>query len=151
MNLRTATINDLDTLLEFEQGVILTERPFDPTLKDGHINYYDLKELILSPQSTVIVAEHNDEIIASGYALIKPAKDYLKYKEYAYLGFMYVRPSYRGRGINKLILDALTGWAKSKNMTELRLQVYDENKPAVKAYEKVGFKPLLVEMRMEIK
>ena len=31
--IRKATLNDLDILLVFEQGVINTERPFDATLK----------------------------------------------------------------------------------------------------------------------
>jgi hypothetical protein len=42
--IRSATTNDLHALLQFEQDVIETERPYDPTLKTGYINYYDLKE-----------------------------------------------------------------------------------------------------------
>ena len=33
LKIRVATIKDLPLLLEFEQGVITAERPFDPTLK----------------------------------------------------------------------------------------------------------------------
>lgn len=39
---RIATLKDLPTLLAFEQGVIEAERPFDPTIKAGNINYYDI-------------------------------------------------------------------------------------------------------------
>ena len=39
---REATLKDLHTLLEFEQGIIAAERPFDGTLKEGEIHYYDL-------------------------------------------------------------------------------------------------------------
>jgi len=39
---RTATLEDLDTLLDFEQGVIAAERPLDPTIKKGDIHYYNL-------------------------------------------------------------------------------------------------------------
>ena len=35
---RKATLDDLPTLLLFEQGVIEAERPFDPTIKSGDIN-----------------------------------------------------------------------------------------------------------------
>lgn len=31
--IRKAHANDLEKLLEFEQGIITAERPFDPTLK----------------------------------------------------------------------------------------------------------------------
>ena len=44
--IRKATLNDMETLLRFEQGVIKTERPFDVTLKPGLIHYYDIDEMI---------------------------------------------------------------------------------------------------------
>lgn len=150
MIIRQAKIEDLDTLLEFEQGIVATERPFDPTLKEGEIHYYDLAELVESPSSAVFVADLNGEVIASGYVLEKAAKDYLKYDLYAYLGFMYVKPEHRGKGLNQKILDALLEWAKQRGLTEIRLEVYGVNQSALRAYEKAGFKPILVEMRMEV-
>jgi ribosomal protein S18 acetylase RimI-like enzyme len=147
---RTATLADLDILLTFEQGIVQTERPFDPTLKDGHINYYDIAAMIQSPRIEVIIAEVNGEIIGSGYARIEDSKIYLKHSKHAYLGFMYVKPDYRGKGVNKKVIAALQNWAMSQGITEFRLDVYSDNLPAVKAYEKMGFKKHLIEMRMAI-
>ncbi|KFF24181.1 GNAT family N-acetyltransferase [Chryseobacterium vrystaatense] len=147
---REATEQDLKILLEFEQGIVLAERPFNSTLMDGEIHYYDLLHLVQSEDSLVLVTEENDEIIASGYAKIKrPDNNYSNFEEYAYLGFMYVKPEHRGKGVNKLILDELISWAKSKNISEIRLDVYAQNESAVKAYEKAGFESLLVTMRMK--
>lgn len=150
MIVRKAKIEELETLLEFEQGIVAAERPINPTLKIGEIHYYDLAKLVKSPLAGVYVAEIEGELIASGYVLEKKAKDYEKHERYAYLGFMYVKPEYRGKGVNQLILDALLDWAKERNLNEIRLEVYKDNLPAVKAYEKAGFKPLLLEMRMGI-
>ncbi|MEY8761959.1 GNAT family N-acetyltransferase [Chryseobacterium tongliaoense] len=150
MTTREATEQDLATLLEFEQGIVSAERPFNITLIDGEIHYYDLLHLIQSPEALVMVAEENNEIVGSGYALIKQTdKDYYNFESFAYLGFMYVKPEYRGRGINKLILDELIGWSRSKGISEIRLDVYDQNEAAVKAYEKAGFEPLLLTMRLK--
>ncbi|SIQ21104.1 GNAT family N-acetyltransferase [Chryseobacterium sp. RU33C] len=147
---RQATEQDLEILLEFEQGVVTAERPFNSTLIDGEIHYYDLKSLIQSPEATLIVAEENNEIIASGYALIKKAeKNYYRFKEYVYLGFMYVKPEYRGKGINKVITDELIAWAKSRGINEVRLEVYAQNESAIKAYEKAGFEPHILLMRLK--
>ena len=148
ITLRKATLNDLPTLLQFEQGVINTERAFDPTLKAGHTNYYDITAMIQAAHIKLLVAEQGDEIIASGYARIEDAKPYLQHTQYAYLGFMYVVPQHRGRGVNRLIIEALQQWAKKKGITETRLEVYDLNEPAIKAYEKVGFAKYMVTMRM---
>ena len=146
---RSAALSDLGALLEFEQGIITAERPYDPTLRKGQINYYDLGELIVSEKAEVIVVEHNGKIVSSGYATIKKARHYLDHKEYAYLGFMYTHPDFRGRGLNRRVIDALKTWSKAKGLTEIRLTVYDDNAAAIKAYEKVGFKKHLIVMRLE--
>lgn len=150
IQVRQALPSDLETLLRFEQGIIETERPFDPTLKEGHINYYDLSAYVASPDVEVVVAQIGDEVVGSGYALIREAKDFEQHTHYAYLGFMYVKPEHRGKGVNQAILKALQQWAASRGLTEIRLQVYDDNAAAVRAYEKAGFKAHMLVMRLDI-
>jgi ribosomal protein S18 acetylase RimI-like enzyme len=147
---RPATLEDLPILYGFEQGIITAERPFDSTLKPDPISYYDLKSYISSHTVEVIVAHNGEEVIASGYAKIMEGKEYHKHKNYAYLGFMYVKPEYRGNGIIKNITNALISWAKSKAIFEVRLEVYNDNSSAIRAYEKSGFKKHMVEMRVDI-
>ncbi len=147
VTIREADIHDLQTLLKFEQKVILAERPFDPTIRQGKISYYDLRELITSQDAQVLVACIGKRLVASGYAVIKEARHYLDHTHYGYLGFMYTIPEYRGQGINAKIIEELKTWVWSKNLKEIRLTVYDDNEPALKAYEKVGFKRHIIEMR----
>jgi GNAT superfamily N-acetyltransferase len=149
IKIRTATLADMDILLEFEQGVIKAERPFDVTLGTDPITYYNLEELIVSDDASLIVAEIKGEIIGSGYALIKPARHYLNHGFYSYLGFMFTLPEYRGRGVNTRIIERLKQWSYSKGLKEIRLTVYDENHGAIRAYEKVGFKKHIIEMRLQ--
>lgn len=145
--IRKATLNDLDTLLVFEQGVISAERPFDPTLKTVRTNYYDIEKMISATDVELVVAELGTELIGSGYARIENAKPYLQHRQHAYLGFMYVVPNHRGKGINKMIIETLAKWAASKNISELRLDVYHQNEAAIKAYERVGFARHMIAMR----
>ncbi len=148
ITIRKASINDLETLLQFEQGVINAERPFDSTLKTEPTHYYDLKEMISATHIELLVAESGDEIIGSGYARIENAKPYLKHQQHAYLGFMYVKPENRGKGVNQKIIKALKQWSISQNITEMRLDVYQNNLAAITAYEKVGFAKHMIHMRM---
>ena len=147
---RLATLDDIPTLLEFEQGVINAERPMDPTIKNGDINYYDISELITSNESDVFIIEMDNEIVASGYAKIKDDRHYLKHSKIGYLGFMFVPEKHRGKGLNKLIVDVLLKWCKERDIFEIRLDVYDENPSAIRAYEKVGFKKHMINMRLDI-
>ncbi len=147
---RSATLNDLPILLAFEQGIITYERPMDATLKTDPITYYDLEALINSEKAEVIVAVIDNEIIGSGYVKIKAAKPYLDHDQFGYIGFMFVKEQHRGKGINKMVNDALVNWTKDQGLNEIRLEVYDENNSAIRAYEKAGYSKNLVEMRMRI-
>jgi ribosomal protein S18 acetylase RimI-like enzyme len=148
ITIRNATLDDLPILLHFEQGIITAERPFDVTIKEDPVSYYDLKQMILDDNSCVIVAEVDSKVVSSGYAISKRARHYLNHEYYAYLGFMYTDPEYRGRGINALIVEELKKWSNLKGFQEIRLTVYSDNLPAIKAYEKVGFKKHIIEMRL---
>lgn len=150
VTVRTATPDDLETLLGFEQGIISAERPFDPTLKDEHISYYSIEQMINAPHIEVVVAEVGSKLVGSGYARIETSKSYLKHQNHAFLGFMFVKPEYRGKGINQKIIEALKQWSLAQNITEMRLEVYDDNLPAVRAYEKMGFSKHMVQMRLGI-
>jgi GNAT superfamily N-acetyltransferase len=148
INVRRATNADLDALLVFEQGVITAERPFDPTIRAGAINYYDIRYMLSAPEVRLVVAELDGVLIGSGYARIEKGRHYLNHTHHAYLGFMYVVPGHRGKGVNRLIIEALKNWAIGQNINELRLDVYYGNQPAITAYEKAGFIKHLIEMRM---
>jgi GNAT superfamily N-acetyltransferase len=150
INIRKARLEDLNILLEFEQGIITAERPYDPTIKEGKINYYDIEKMITAAHIEVVVAEIGAKIVGSGYARIEAAKPYLNHDNYAYLGFMYTDPRHRGKGINAIIIEALKEWCLSQKITELRLDVYNDNPSAIRAYEKVGFKKHLLNMRVEL-
>jgi GNAT superfamily N-acetyltransferase len=150
VNVRTACLDDLGILLDFEQNIIKTERPFDITIQDGEIHYYDIAKMIQAPDVEIMVAEYGSEIVGSGYARIEASKVFLKHPKHAYLGFMYVKPEHRGKGVNKRIIEALQQWAIDRGITEFRLDVYNDNLPAIKAYEKTGFAKLMIEMRMKL-
>ncbi|MFQ6603771.1 N-acetyltransferase family protein [Flavobacterium sp. C3NV] len=150
ITIRPAVNTDLPKLAEFLQTLVDAERPFDPTLKEGEIFYYDIQELISDKATEIMVVESNNEIIGSGYAQIRSAKPYEKHEVFGYLGFMFVSPEFRGQGISGLLLTALKKWILDQGITEVRLQVYDENEAAVRAYEKAGFKKIVTTMRCDI-
>jgi len=150
VKIRKAIKKDLEVLLTYEQEVINAERPFDPTIRKGKVNYYNLLELIESNSAIVLVACYGDKIVATGYAKEKRARPYLNHITYSYLGFMYTDTAFRGQGINGRVIDVLKKWSVSKGLNEMRLTVYNDNDPAIRAYEKVGFKSHIIEMRLSL-
>lgn len=146
--IRKAELADLPILLEFEQQLIMAERPLDPTFTPDKFSYYDLENMIQDDQTEVLVADMDGRVVASGHVRIRQGEAYNQFDRYAFFGFMYSDPAYRGRGLNKLIMDELIRWSHARGLKEIRLQVYDDNAPAVRAYEKVGFKKHLTTMRL---
>jgi len=147
VTIRTATLADVPILREFEQGIVTAERPFDPTLAADPIRYYDIPGLIQSVSAEMVVAERDGRVIGCGHAQVRIAEPYLAHHEYAYLGLIYVVPEERGQGVSLLIVAALEAWAQSRGLDEIRLEVYAENAPAVRAYEKAGFVQHMIVMR----
>jgi ribosomal protein S18 acetylase RimI-like enzyme len=150
ISIRTANLDDLETLLQFEQGVIAFERPLDSFLADGDLSYYNIPHLITSKKSHLIVGVLNNELVASGYIRLEDSKEYHKNSKHGYIGFIFVKPAFRGQRISSLILESLKEWAKEKGLKELRLDVYSNNVGAIKAYERFGLINSLVNMRMNI-
>jgi len=151
MIIRSATLNDIEELLIFEQGIIDAERPMDITLKKEDTHYYNLPYMIEEPNIELLVAEIEGELVSCGYARIVKARECFQYDRFSYLGFMFTKNEHRGKGINKKIMDALYDWTRSQRVHEVRLEVYPSNPAAIKAYEKAGMKECLVTMRVDLR
>jgi GNAT superfamily N-acetyltransferase len=59
--------------------------------------------------------------------------------EYGELKRMYVRPSFRGLGFGKLLLDHLADYARGHGIGLLRLETGVHQEAAIKLYEREGF------------
>lgn len=146
MQIRQAIRADIENLKKFEQGVISAEREFASNLRAGQIHYYDLESLLSNESSVIMVAELNGRLAACGYARIEANKAYFSPNRYAYLGFMYVDPEYRGQGLILSIIESLFTWSKQQGISAFKLDVYAQNQAAIRAYEKLGFKAEMVQM-----
>ncbi len=98
---------------------------------DDFWNYNILKEELNSSNSKYIVAILNKEII--GFAGVKFALDQ------ADIMNIVTRKDYRNKGIGTLLLNELISICKEFKANSIFLEVNEDNKPAIKLYEKAGF------------
>lgn len=148
VNIRVATLGDIELLREFEQGVVAAERPFAANFKSSKIYYYDLEALITSPESALLMAEISGEAVACGYATLRDSKPHITPDRHAYIGFIYVVPEQRGKKLAGHILNALVSWSNEQGVNAFELDVFSENESAIRAYEKFGFKANMTQMWM---
>ncbi|NRB82075.1 MAG: GNAT family N-acetyltransferase, partial [Saccharospirillaceae bacterium] len=56
--------------------------------------------------------------------------------------------SHRGKGINNQIMNKLLSWSESQGANDFYLDVYSKNESAIKAYQKAGFEPCMIQMKI---
>lgn len=143
---RVASIADLPRLLVLEQRIIESERPYDPDIRESEVSYYDIGYLISDNNSYLLVVETNGEIIGSGYAQVRQSKSSHTHDVHCYLGFIYLDKEFRGKSLGNKILDNLKEWGVKQGIRHFQLDVYSENRAAIRAYEKAGFSKVSVKM-----
>ena len=95
--------------------------------------YFDSRSLdILDNHVVTLVLEDDDKSII-GYGHLD------KEDETVWLGIA-LSQGHKGKGLGKVIMDALISSASEESVDEIKLSVYKDNVPAQKLYEKFGFK-----------
>ncbi len=148
--LRPAKVSDTNALKNFQQKLVIHERPFDSEIPGkGNVEYYDIKKLIKSDNANFLVVEIGNKIVGCGFGQIRKSDDWAVNEKYGYIGLVFVDKKYRRQNIGKLIIDALIKWFIERNISDIRLKVYEKNFIAVSAYRKYGFKNFILEMRYD--
>jgi GNAT superfamily N-acetyltransferase len=92
--------------------------------------------------STWVVARAGGEFVGIARVAL-PEEDHLL-DDIRFVESVWVAPSFRWRGVLRQMLERLEHHALAMCATELRLWVLDTNEQAGRAYQKLGFSPLLV-------
>ena len=106
--------------------------------------------MLADPNTSLQLVELDGRVVGCGYVQLRPSEAAFVHDKHAYMGFMYVEPGARGQGVNKMIIESLISWSKDQGVNDFYLDVYTENAAAIRAYEKVGFTPVLVEMKLNL-
>ena len=101
---------------------------------DNFWSYNVLKQELENDKTKYIIAKEKNEVV--GFAGISVIFDE------ATLNNIVVKKSYRGKGIGGEMLETLIDLCSYMNLKTFTLEVNVENTPAIKLYEKFGFKNL---------
>jgi len=154
IKIRQATIKDFDGLFKLKLESKKDERKYNKQLepiekvKDRYKEYL-IKDLD-SEHRAVFVASDDNKIIGMIIGRIYRSLIVAGYEKRGSMGNLYVKKSYRKRGIGKNLMKALIDWFKSKNVTGLTLAIYKHNKISEGICKGMGFNTYCKMMYKEI-
>lgn len=98
----------------------------------------------------VLVAESSGEVIGYAYAGLE-GRDYMALRGPA--GALYdiiVDPAHRGRGVGRMLLDAVLAFFREHHAPRVVLSTAERNAPAQHLFASAGFRRTMIEMTREL-
>ena len=139
----------LDLIIEFQDYIVETDtqkhcKLFDS--RDDAKKYLDqmLKD-ILEREGVIYLAKQDSEVIGLIQGIINRNKDDALYAlthnpgAHGWIGELYIKPSHRGTGISRRLVDKLAAYFKTNGCISIRLMVMADNKQARQAYDHLNF------------
>ncbi len=134
---RKANIYDLDKLVEFTiseaneaEGIFLSMKNVQGGIKAG---------LEDDSIARYWVLENEKEQLVGNVSVVKEWSDWNS-GYYWWIQSMFITPEHRGKGLINMLLKEVKTAAICENAIDLRLYVHKENKRAIRAYKKEGFR-----------
>ena len=137
MKVRRATIQDLQSLIEFTnneakeaEGITKSPKKLETGIK-----------LALEDETKAIywVLVNGSDVPVGSVSALKEWSDWNS-GYYWWIQSMYIDPAYRGKNYMILLLAAVEQEMDEQNGLELRLYVHEKNQAAIKAYKKSNFR-----------
>lgn len=150
MQVRAATLSDLDTLVDFgkrltKESPIFSKQGFD------ELSASDLFEYLIKKHGSIFLAldEYQNPV---GAVIGVIETDWRTGQKLAFEQGVYVLPEYRKSNIAKLLVNTLIGWAQLKNADRIQIGTMTgiHADKTVKLYESLGFNLVGYVLEMEV-
>jgi len=154
IKIRKATIDDLETVVDF--CVQLTE------MHHKYSNYYkkgkDIEQILretyeldlVAENTLILVAEDKGNVIGYFDTAIKEAEKFKSVENVAYIYDVFILPAYRNKGLLKKFMAIAIESYKKQGIKVFELRVDVNNKEALAAWSKLGFKDWQISMIRKI-
>jgi RimJ/RimL family protein N-acetyltransferase len=139
--IREANIADAPSFRELRLGALQNSPiAFSADYQKNFSHPAKYWEDLLSPhpdESTMFIGEHKGQLMAMTGVMRGSSP---KTRHSAWIWGVYVTPEWRGLHIAEEIIHSCINWARSKDVVLAKLGVAAVNQPAIRCYERCGFK-----------
>ena len=153
MIIRKATIKDFEKLktikLESKKDEMKYSDSLKPLSKTIDIYFEYFKAELRKKNSSVFIAEDKKPIGIIIATYFKPLR-ISKFARKGYVSNLYIKKSYRNKGIGKKLLNISLKWLKQNKVKYISLEIHLENKKALKFYRNLGFNDYTLKLAKRI-
>jgi GNAT superfamily N-acetyltransferase len=136
--IRPATVQDVPTILTLIRDLAEYERaPNDVVATEAQ-----LREVLFGPKPAAEVLLALEEGEAVGFSVYFYNFSTWLGRPGLYLEDLFVRPTERGRGYGRALLERLAAIAQERGCGRMEWAVLDWNEPAIQFYKKLGATPM---------
>lgn len=143
MDIRPATLDDLDALVHLNQQIGVYHHDHDPTtfLPPSNEDREFLRSALISDNRHFLVAELDGQVAGflTASILKNESVPFLSKQPICKVGTVVVHEEYRSQGIGRALMSACEAWARTRGAAELQLEVMEFNADAQRLYAELGF------------
>jgi ribosomal protein S18 acetylase RimI-like enzyme len=102
------------------------------------------------PDSIVLVAEHDGRVVGYVYAAVEPASWKELRDRAGYIHDVLVDEGHRRSGMAEDLMNAAVDWLRSRDVPRVVLATASQNESAQRLFQRLGFRPTMIEMTREL-
>lgn len=153
--IREARAADLPALARLGAGLVRLHHAMDPRrfflqepLEEGYAWW--LGKELRNPRAVVLAAARGGRVLGYAYGRLEP-RDWAVLRDRCGVGVdLFVDPSARGRGLGRLLVEALCARLAAMGAPRVVIQVAWPNREARRLFAALGFRPTMAEMSREL-
>jgi len=134
INIRPATLNDVEQIMQFVIDLAIYEKEEDAVVATP--DHFKNALFCENPQAHCLIAEIDG--LSVGFAIYFFSFSTWLGQHGIYLEDLYVSPNSRGSGAGKALLKQLAKIAVKKNLGRVEWSVLDWNEPSIQFYKAMG-------------
>ncbi len=150
MQIRKATLNDIDFILDSLFQISSFENSLEPNIDPNWVYSWNYKEEYLKniekEDECILIAEKEGENIwIVAWYLEKPTL-WWTYEKISFLDTLFIDEQYRWNGYAQQLCKEFENWAKSQWSKRMHIKLLHNNKNALNLYEKLWFQPHIFQL-----
>jgi len=144
---RRASREDLDVICRLWRHLMDYHESFDPRFELDREAEAEFKQYVLDILDNylhaVFVATRDEKVL--GYTIVAEMENpaVFRLKRYGFVCEICVDPQTQGAGVGQALYERAVRWFKRRNLSVVQLNVAPGNEAGRKFYERLGFKPFL--------